>query len=236
MTDSHFLTNRQFENMGITERKGREKEKRRQEILKAAKTIFFKNGFEHSSMDMVADRCQLAKGTLYLYFKSKEELYLSLMEDGLDLLHGLTEQAIAEGKTVEEKLLKATEVYFDFTQKHKDYFQIMTMLDSGMFDKVDKEKVERIRILQVTGFGRLETVIEDGIRQGVFPSDMNAKEAVLMSWSGIWGGIMLSTEKRSILPMFSGVDPKRFVMNIAQSWLEGLKKKCCCVPKESASQ
>ncbi|NTW48695.1 MAG: TetR/AcrR family transcriptional regulator [Chlorobiales bacterium] len=214
--------------MSITDRKEREKEKRRQEILKAAKAIFFRHGFEHSSMDMVADRCQLAKGTLYLYFKSKEELYLSLMEDGLDMLHKLMEQAIEVSQTVDEKLLKTTEAYYDFTQKHKDYFQIMTMLDSGMFDKVAQEKVERIRKLQVSGFEKLQVVVEDGITQGIFPSDLDAKEAVLMSWAGIWGGIMLSTEKRKIIPMFSDVEPKKFVMKIAQSWLDGLKKKCCC--------
>jgi len=104
----------------------------------------------------------------------------------------------------------------------------MTMLDSGMFDKVDQEKVERIRKLQLSGFEKLQAVVEDGIRQGIFHPDLDAKEAVLMSWSGVWGGIMLSTEKRKIIPMFGDVEPKAFVVKIAQNWLDIFKRKSSC--------
>ena len=61
--------------MGITERKEREKLQRREDILNAAERVFFSKGHKNSTMDDVAEEAELSKGTLYLYFKSKEGFY-----------------------------------------------------------------------------------------------------------------------------------------------------------------
>ena len=65
--------------MGITERREREKEQRHNDIIDAAEKVFFSRGLEHATMDNVAVEAELSKGTLYLYFKSKEELYLAIL-------------------------------------------------------------------------------------------------------------------------------------------------------------
>ena len=64
--------------MGIQERKEREKERRRQQIMVAAKRVFTKKGFTKSTMEDIASEAELSPGTLYLYFKNKDELYASL--------------------------------------------------------------------------------------------------------------------------------------------------------------
>lgn len=68
--------------MGTKERRMREKKRRRQQILEAAKTHFFEKGFMAATMDKIADSVELSKGTLYLYFKSKEELS-DAIEEGI---------------------------------------------------------------------------------------------------------------------------------------------------------
>lgn len=64
--------------MGIKERKEREKERRRQQILVSAKRVFSDKGFNKTTMEDIATDAELSPGTLYLYFKNKEELYASL--------------------------------------------------------------------------------------------------------------------------------------------------------------
>ncbi len=64
--------------MGIQERKEREKERRRQQIMVAAKRVFTNKGFSKATMEDIAQEAELSPGTLYLYFKNKEELYASL--------------------------------------------------------------------------------------------------------------------------------------------------------------
>ena len=64
--------------MGIQERKERERERRRQQIIVAAKRIFKDKGFGRATMEDIAKEAELSPGTLYLYFKNKEDLYASL--------------------------------------------------------------------------------------------------------------------------------------------------------------
>ncbi|MCK5408322.1 MAG: helix-turn-helix transcriptional regulator, partial [Candidatus Krumholzibacteria bacterium] len=60
--------------MGIAERREREKEQRRIDIIDAAERVFFSKGWQAATMDDVAEAVELSKATLYLYFKNKEEL------------------------------------------------------------------------------------------------------------------------------------------------------------------
>ena len=64
--------------MGIRERKERERERRRQQIIVAAKRVFSEKGFNRATMEDIATEAELSPGTLYLYFKNKDELYASL--------------------------------------------------------------------------------------------------------------------------------------------------------------
>ncbi|NJK86044.1 MAG: helix-turn-helix transcriptional regulator [Bacteroidales bacterium] len=80
--------------MGISERKEREKEQRRSDIVDAAEKIFFKKGFEYATMDEIAEQAELSKGTLYLYFKSKEELLYAIHLRAMKIIKGLFESAI----------------------------------------------------------------------------------------------------------------------------------------------
>ncbi len=64
--------------MGITERKEREKQRRKEDIINSAEGVFFSKGFESATMDDIAEKVELSKGTLYLYFKSKEDLHLAV--------------------------------------------------------------------------------------------------------------------------------------------------------------
>ena len=65
--------------MGIQERKKRERERRRQQIMVAAKNVFAQKGFNKATMEDIAKEAELSPGTLYLYFKNKEELYKALV-------------------------------------------------------------------------------------------------------------------------------------------------------------
>ena len=64
--------------MGIRERKDREKDLRRQQIQEAAKELFLLKGFNSSTMEDIAKKAELSPATIYLYFKNKDELYVSL--------------------------------------------------------------------------------------------------------------------------------------------------------------
>lgn len=76
-------------------RREREKEERRQSILRAAREVFFENGFHRATVDDVAGRAKVSKGTVYLYFESKETILALLLLEGLNELVGDLERAYA---------------------------------------------------------------------------------------------------------------------------------------------
>ena len=93
--------------MGIQERKEREKERRRQQIIVAAKRVFTKKGLSKTTMEDIAKESELSPGTLYLYFKNKEELYASLSLRILQFLSIRVAQVIeAENTSPPDKLDK----------------------------------------------------------------------------------------------------------------------------------
>jgi AcrR family transcriptional regulator len=73
--------------MGTKERKEREKKLRRDQILTAAIELIEKQGFEKTTMDEIAEKAELSKGTLYLYFNDKSTLHKAIKKRGLQHLH-----------------------------------------------------------------------------------------------------------------------------------------------------
>jgi len=92
--------------MGSIERRQREKEQRREQILDTARKLLFKKGIDATSMNQIARNAELSVGTLYLYFKNKESLFAALQEEGLDLLYTKikkeSEQGTTPGKSLRE--------------------------------------------------------------------------------------------------------------------------------------
>src|SRR6478752_5913150 len=65
------------------ERKAQERQARRRRIQEAARTVFSEKGYAGASIELIARAAQLSVGAIYLYFRSKEDLYVSLIEDAL---------------------------------------------------------------------------------------------------------------------------------------------------------
>jgi AcrR family transcriptional regulator len=73
--------------MGTRERRGREGQARLSTILGAAESVFARKGFYQTRMDDIAGQAELSKGALYYYFKSKDEIYVQLLEREADKVY-----------------------------------------------------------------------------------------------------------------------------------------------------
>ena len=133
--------------MATNSRRQREKEDRKDAILSAAREVFFEQGIGRATVDAVAEKAQVAKGTVYLYFESKETILAHLLLEGLDHLgHGL-QQAFDEpgAHSGEERLRRLAAAYLDYYQTEPDYFRLMMAFDRGHFqDSVSADVYEMI--------------------------------------------------------------------------------------------
>jgi AcrR family transcriptional regulator len=115
-------------------------EGKRNTILDAARGVFSRQGYSASAMDDVAEEAGIAKGTLYLYFKSKEDLYLAaLVRDMRDL----SQKAMAEmarGRTFRKKIEAFLRVRLEYSKAQEDFLRIYLAEYGSMFIKTPVRK------------------------------------------------------------------------------------------------
>lgn len=193
--------------MGIAERREREKEQRRNDIVDAAECVFFERGWETSTMDDVAEAAELAKATLYLYFKSKESLYMAILLRGSHILLKLFQEAAARGSTGMERVVGIGRAYVQFFEAHRDYFDAMIYFDStGAKAEEDCDEIcqaclecdEKVMAL-LTGSVR-EGMADGTIRDGIDPD-----EIAILLWAQTSGVLQLITRQRTALEQYYDV-------------------------------
>ena len=111
--------------MGTAQRKEHEALQRRRSILAAARQVFRTKGYAGATVAQIAQACELATGTLYLYFTGKDALYIELLTEGYELLEQrLRAQAVLNGdpRSVSASLI---DVFFDFAREYPEYFDII---------------------------------------------------------------------------------------------------------------
>ncbi len=114
--------------MGTRERRQREADNRRQEILDAAQRLFWKNGYAGTSIPQIAKEAELAPGTIYLYFPSKEALYVELLMEGYQILHDRLAVEARRPVPPEEQAARLLDVFLNFAREFPEYYEIIFFL------------------------------------------------------------------------------------------------------------
>jgi TetR/AcrR family transcriptional regulator len=170
--------------MGTHERKEREKEHRREEILDAAQRVFFEKGLVVATMDEIAETAELSKGTLYLYYKSKEDLYLAVMMRGTELLFDMFAEVVKKGASVTETLIRLGDAYIEYFNNHKNYFRMLDFLQTPQFHKQVSEGMKQsCEALNQDIWDLVNNLLKRGIEEGTVRPDLNPVEVSIIIWS-----------------------------------------------------
>jgi AcrR family transcriptional regulator len=179
--------------MSTTQRRAREKEFRRRSILDAARAVFLEDGFHLATVDDVAARAEVSKGTVYLYFESKETILAHLLLEGLDELVAVLEEAYAAERDIApgERLRRLAMGYLNFFQANPLYFRLIMALDRGRFQQtVPDELYEQVLARSLRGFHWVIRAIEQGINQGVY-NVTESRQAAAALWASLNGVLVL---------------------------------------------
>jgi AcrR family transcriptional regulator len=143
--------------MGIQERKQRERERRRQQIIVAAKRVFSERGFAKTTMEDIAREAELSPGTLYLYFKNKDELYASLSLRILQYMNIRLEDVKKEkDNSPEQKIISIKEALYDVYQFdplilinmfHLQSSETLKNLSTSLMDNISELSHNSLQIL-----------------------------------------------------------------------------------------
>ena len=170
--------------MGIPERKEREKEHRREEILDAAQRVFFEKGLYVATMEEIAEKAELSKGTLYLYYKSKEDLYLAVMMRGMEILREMFTKVATSGESAAKMMVALSDAYLSYFSNHREYFRMIHFLQTPQFHKqVTDDMKASCGALNQHVWDLVNGILQRGIDEGVLRKDLNPVEVGIILWS-----------------------------------------------------
>jgi AcrR family transcriptional regulator len=200
--------------MGITERKEREREQRRNAILDAAEEVFFSKGIENATMDEVAVAAELSKGTLYLYFKNKNEMLHGIVGRGLEILLDFFKKAVSAHKKGLDKVKALGEAYSEFHQGYPDHFALMLHRETRVVDPdmtADSPNLCRCNELGDKIFALMQEAVAVGVEDGTIRQDLDPFKLSLVLWGHTSGILTLARAKQPIIENIYGLKVEEII-------------------------
>jgi TetR/AcrR family transcriptional regulator len=172
---------------------------RRREILLAAARVFIKNGFRRATMEEIAAVAGLGVGTLYHYFKNKEQLFASLLADSAELLNERLRKAAAKSVPPGLGLLAISRAYADYFAEFPDYFRIQLLFphEADLGGGFVKER-NKLKALARRNFELLADKIREGQELGMFRTDVEPMAAATVLWAS-YTGVFLAATNQALL-------------------------------------
>jgi AcrR family transcriptional regulator len=166
------------------EKRKKEKENRRNTILRAARRLFFDRGFKSVTVDNIAAKSEVSKGSIYLCFESKEEIYAQiLISDNIALYERIKNFSATEA-SASQLLLEFARIYVDYFLNDNELFRILMtfMMQTSQMNLVEKQKDELIR-----STNQNIIIISEIIQKGIDSGEFSPISDIRQMQNGIWG-------------------------------------------------
>jgi AcrR family transcriptional regulator len=186
--------------MSIRERKERERVARRETILAAAAQVFAAYGVDGATVEMVARQAEVAVGTIYLYFSSRDDLFVSLMAERIGKLRARYQEIHARDLKPIDELRAIGDAYFDYLRESRGLFlaQLSVTFSKLSLRLTRAEELEHFA--QVRQLGRdCFNLYRDSVKRwlsatGARTSSENATRTATVIWAALNGAFLLTDD------------------------------------------
>jgi TetR/AcrR family transcriptional regulator len=218
---SSLLTSPALEAADRPEKRERRKEARPGELLAAALDLFVEKGFAATRAEEVAQRAGVSKGTLFLYFPSKEELFKAVVREHIggtirDAFGELASFPGTSSELVEFLMLQWWERYGN--TKASGISKLM-MSEANNFPELAEFYQQEVII---PGHQLIEKVIQRGITSGEF-RQVDVEYAVFSMLAPIMFLIMWKHSMSGCCPSGEKIEPVRYLTTLADIVAQGLR-------------
>jgi AcrR family transcriptional regulator len=195
------------------------KEKLRQEraqlILDITETLLVEKGYHDTSMDEVAARVGIAKGTLYQHFSGKEVLVFALIEHKITLFEQFIEQVVNSPLKTRAKLERI--VRYVYQERHGQYMQLLQFIQHNIdILKILLDKKEQLRMRLEQCFRQVKVVLDEGKAEGIFSPDISTGIMLVTFLS------LLSLTQQEQLLAQEQLPSEEFVAQLERAFFEGI--------------
>jgi AcrR family transcriptional regulator len=202
--------------MTIAARKQREKEEMRSLILDAARKVFLEKGYYEASIRNIAEEIEYSAGTIYLYFKDKDEIFHSLHEEGFRKM--LEKMQPLEHVTDPFERLKAIGlVYLEFAKNNKDLYDLMFIIQAPIKHEQGTEKWK----MGSRTLDYLKNVLRQCQEKGHF-KNQDIEYLSFTIWSTVHG--MCALYCRDRCKAYPDIEPMELIKNGYKSFISMVEK------------
>jgi AcrR family transcriptional regulator len=195
-------------------RKDREKQTKRQDILNAARLVFAEKGLHAATLDEIAEKAEFAKGTLYLYFTNKDDLFISVLVEEIIKFQNNLQAVLGMNIQASEKIRQLVQSMLVSFDQNVDFIMLMTKERPGMVaTRVDERLLQQFHGL----IELMASLIKSGIKDGEF-AKVDPRSAALALFNLVHGSAMNSYWQKKHI---NSQEEERFITNL---FLNGINK------------
>jgi len=184
----------------------------RDNVIAAARKLFEEKGIEATTVDDIAKEADCSKSTLYVYFKSKDEILYTILLEHMIMLKKLLEDCIRDFKDFRDCFLSVCRQLVKYQQSYPFYYE--RMLDEI---KITMEDIKEQNILyDIYEVGEsindiVKEMLQKGIDGGFIRDDIELVPTVLFLWSGISESIRFANRKREYIKIRLNMEPMEYM-------------------------
>jgi AcrR family transcriptional regulator len=180
--------------MGITERKDRERQEVRKLILDAAMKLFLEEGYKNVTLRKIAKQIEYSPGTIYLYFKDKDDILYTLQSIAFEKFHK-AQNAVQSIQDPIERLNAHGKAYIKFALENREYYDLMFIMSEPLKKICEPQEWTT----GLNSYNLLKQNIKDCVDAGVFHFE-DIETAAFAFWSFVHGICSLVIKRGMIFP------------------------------------
>lgn len=184
----------------------------RDKILEASRNVLFTKGYDALSMRKIASATDVSATSIYLYFKNKDHLVHTIIEESVEELSAAIESAASNVRGTINKFETIIRSYVDFAMKQPEKYQVIYMVKPDAMGRYPKEKFRKTR----RGYALLEAVIQQGIEEGIMELE-RPMTAAYSIWAQLHGIIDVVFNQR----LDSRIDKDQFIEDSIDQIIHG---------------
>lgn len=197
------------------------KEEKMNLIMNIAEKIFVEKGYQNATMTEIAKKVNIAKGTLYLYFSSKKDLYFTSVERALTTLKNLIIDNFKNCKNGFEKVVTMGKTYVFFSTEYPNYYKLILNYETLEFNFDDKDQhVKKTYERSQEIFELLVSCVKEGIKDGSIDKEFDPSKISMILWGEITGLVQQVNLRGKLYKKWTGLTP----IQIYEYYIEVTKK------------
>lgn len=193
---------------------------RRQQILLASDLILLESGLEGFTVDQIADKAGIAKGTIYKYYKNKDQILAALSIKAVSLLQDKFKQRAALHRSSLDKIKAICLENFHFNREYPHYYNLISFIERPEFE-LETEDYQKI---SSSIFDFVVEILKDGQARGEIKAELKPEVVDYILWACCLGVVQFIETKQQLIKKIHAIDSEEFMQTFSEMMVAGIKK------------